>query len=267
MTPFFRRIRQKLANDNQFLKYSRYAVGEILLVVIGILIALGINNWNENRKNQNEQYFLLNKLKSDIQSDVNEISMKISVGELNITNFKFCLEVLSRKKDVPREEFMSRFGGILGINYFDQNTTTFDNLVSSGKIELIEDQNLLDSLVNYYNKDYKSWDTALRDYTRNILAPYIMSHDHVPDLHREEGNDDPALGLNGPGKDFHYEDVSLFDVKPKSLNDYRKDIFIINALRQKIFNLEGQRFVYLELRAEMEGMIRMIEKEKKRLNK
>ena len=50
MIPFFRRIRQKLANDNQFLKYSRYAVGEIVLVVIGILIALYINNWNEQRK-------------------------------------------------------------------------------------------------------------------------------------------------------------------------------------------------------------------------
>ena len=49
MTPFFRRIRQKLANENQFLKYSRYAIGEIVLVVIGILIALAINNWNEER--------------------------------------------------------------------------------------------------------------------------------------------------------------------------------------------------------------------------
>jgi len=47
MTPFFRRIRYKLANDNQFLKYSRYAIGEIALVVFGILIALQINDWNE----------------------------------------------------------------------------------------------------------------------------------------------------------------------------------------------------------------------------
>ena len=50
MIGFFRKIRKKLADDNQFLKYSRYAIGEILLVVVGILIALQINNWNENRK-------------------------------------------------------------------------------------------------------------------------------------------------------------------------------------------------------------------------
>ena len=49
MTPFFNQIRHKLANDNEFLKYSRYAIGEILLVVVGILIALQINNWNSHR--------------------------------------------------------------------------------------------------------------------------------------------------------------------------------------------------------------------------
>ena len=47
MIPFFRKIRKKMADDNKPLKYARYAVGEIVLVVIGILIALQINNWNE----------------------------------------------------------------------------------------------------------------------------------------------------------------------------------------------------------------------------
>ncbi len=52
MIPFFRKIRKKMADDNKPLKYMRYAVGEIALVVIGILIALQINTWNENRKAQ-----------------------------------------------------------------------------------------------------------------------------------------------------------------------------------------------------------------------
>lgn len=50
MIPFFRKIRLRYANDNQFLKYFKYAVGEIVLVVVGILIALQIINWNEKRK-------------------------------------------------------------------------------------------------------------------------------------------------------------------------------------------------------------------------
>ena len=69
MTPFFRRIRQKLANDNKFLKYSRYAIGEILLVVVGILIALQINNWNEHRKAQKQEYQMISQLLEDAKTD------------------------------------------------------------------------------------------------------------------------------------------------------------------------------------------------------
>ena len=56
MIPFFRKIRKQFADDNKPLKYMRYAIGEIALVVIGILIALQINNWNENaRTHRNQQ--------------------------------------------------------------------------------------------------------------------------------------------------------------------------------------------------------------------
>ena len=69
MTPFFRRIRHKLANDNQFLKYSRYAIGEIILVVIGILIALQINNWNEERQLKKSVDVYLNRLVEDLNNE------------------------------------------------------------------------------------------------------------------------------------------------------------------------------------------------------
>jgi hypothetical protein len=48
MTPFFRKIRKKMADDNKPIKYMRYAIGEIVLVVIGILIALSLNNWKKD---------------------------------------------------------------------------------------------------------------------------------------------------------------------------------------------------------------------------
>ena len=63
MLPFFRKIRYRLAKDNQFLKYSRYAIGEILLVVIGILIALQINNCIENKKLRSTEHQYLLSLK------------------------------------------------------------------------------------------------------------------------------------------------------------------------------------------------------------
>jgi hypothetical protein len=62
MIKFFRKIRQKLLSENKFSKYLLYAIGEIVLVVIGILIALQINNWNNNHKLEKEEIQLMKSL-------------------------------------------------------------------------------------------------------------------------------------------------------------------------------------------------------------
>ena len=66
MIPFFRKIRKKLADDNKPLKYARYAIGEIVLVVIGILIALQVNIYNEKRKKRIEEKDILITLKTGL---------------------------------------------------------------------------------------------------------------------------------------------------------------------------------------------------------
>jgi len=66
MIPFFRKLRKQLADDNKPLKYLRYAIGEIVLVVIGILIALSINNWNEARKDKLKEKKILVELESNL---------------------------------------------------------------------------------------------------------------------------------------------------------------------------------------------------------
>lgn len=73
MIKFFTRIRQQLLSENKFNKYLLYAIGEIILVVIGILIALQINNWNEKRQNKHKVDNLLIKVQKDIESDISEI--------------------------------------------------------------------------------------------------------------------------------------------------------------------------------------------------
>ena len=71
MLPFFRKIRYRLAEDNQFLKYSRYAIGEIVLVVVGILIALYINNWNEERNKRREFDQILVEVEQELIRNIN----------------------------------------------------------------------------------------------------------------------------------------------------------------------------------------------------
>ena len=70
MLPFFRKIRKKMADDNRPLKYMRYAIGEIVLVVIGILIALQINNWQQNRKNDGVRRDYYNQILQDLEKDI-----------------------------------------------------------------------------------------------------------------------------------------------------------------------------------------------------
>ena len=67
MIPFFRKIRKKMADDNRPLKYARYAIGEIILVVIGILIALQINTWNEERLQKKKETKILMTLLDDLK--------------------------------------------------------------------------------------------------------------------------------------------------------------------------------------------------------
>lgn len=69
MIKFFRKIRQKLLSEGRFSKYLIYAAGEIALVMIGILLALGINNWNENRKNKESEKIILIQINKNLAID------------------------------------------------------------------------------------------------------------------------------------------------------------------------------------------------------
>ena len=89
MIKFFRHIRKSLIQENQMGKYFKYAIGEILLVVIGILIALQINNWNEHRKSLQDQKATIASLKLefqknlvDLEDNMNTIEKIINAGSI-----------------------------------------------------------------------------------------------------------------------------------------------------------------------------------------
>ncbi|MFD2914829.1 DUF6090 family protein [Psychroserpens luteus] len=81
MIKLFRKIRQKTLTENKFGKYLTYAIGEIILVVIGILIALSINNWNENKINENQLNNIYNEVELNLKSDLSNIDAVIKQYE------------------------------------------------------------------------------------------------------------------------------------------------------------------------------------------
>ena len=150
MIPFFRKIRYRLAKDNQFLKYSRYAIGEIVLVVIGILIALQINNWNEDQKEEKIQIKYLKRMHIDIQKDTTYLRQKIQRAQSEQERFYNFIHLMYDVQST-KEDFIN----LISTAYWDADELilqddTFTEITTSGKLELISDDQLKESIIDYY---------------------------------------------------------------------------------------------------------------------
>lgn len=150
MIPFFRKIRKQMADDNRPIKYMRYAVGEIVLVVIGILIALQINTWNQQRIALNKEQVLLKILKNDFVNRMKELE-HLNVGRQNAVN---ACEKLMSFVDSPPENFTSKLMdsllAITTVTYrFNEKFSTLDMLFNSGQINNLANDSLKYLLVNW----------------------------------------------------------------------------------------------------------------------
>ena len=157
MIKFFRKIRQKLLTENKFSKYLIYAIGEIVLVVIGILIALSINNWNENRKQKIITSEYIENLKSDIVQDTIGLNNLIQTGKDQvkiIENFKAYL--LKSDDPIPIKVDSALNLKVVFYTYFPINQTYLDIQYSGNSKLLSQNQrNVLTDLFNQQNKIQK----------------------------------------------------------------------------------------------------------------
>ena len=146
MLPFFRKIRYRLAQDNQFFKYSRYAIGEIVLVVIGILIALYINNWNEERKERNEEKEILEDLKKDLEMNITLIS-----NDWSQRSFESCsiiLEVLKNKQPY-HDSLAYHFHSSRIFADLTLSTSSYQALKNKG-FDLVSSKPLRKKIINHF---------------------------------------------------------------------------------------------------------------------
>lgn len=139
MIKFFRQIRQSLIMENKTSKYIKYAIGEIILVVIGILIALQINNWNEEQKKSKIKRSYIENLINDLQKDTVQLnaSLKFNSDQLSTTDsiMSFFNDPNTIANDVLNRYLKNPgFMGLRVINTYNSNT--FNLLISSGNIDL-----------------------------------------------------------------------------------------------------------------------------------
>ncbi len=150
MIKIFKHIRQRLLTENKFNKYLLYAIGEIILVVIGILIALSINNWNEKRKQTKQEMEYLNSLKDEFSSNLENLQI---VKSANTKNINYASELLKHtgpnSPSISDEQFSKLFWSAFSseVQYRPGNGI-LNEIISSGKLSIISNKKLKKALAS-----------------------------------------------------------------------------------------------------------------------
>ena len=143
---FFRKIRQNLISDGKIVRYLKYAVGEIILVVIGILIALSINNWNQNRKAQKEEIKYYKNIKRQLIEDTFVINDNINFNQFYYKQYQFAIELIENNDRSNLDSLARITINLLEYSDFHQETNAYQALVNSGEIKIINNQEIIEGL-------------------------------------------------------------------------------------------------------------------------
>lgn len=172
MIKFFRKIRQRLVTDSKFGRYLLYALGEIILVVIGILIALGINNWNQNRLQANEEIKLLTSLSDELELNIQKFD---DTHSLHVARIESINEVLfTDLSNHTIQQLDSLFKLTFYSWTYNPSFSLYNSIVTSGKINIITNDSIIIGLSNYRDllTDYLEDEFHAFNYTSDNIFKY-----------------------------------------------------------------------------------------------
>jgi hypothetical protein len=154
MIKFFRKMRQRLLTENKFSKYLLYATGEIILVVIGILIALQINNWNEARKDKQQMEVYINSIKEELAFDMEELQAIDVILKKQIIAGNLIIPIMESDNQVVVDslEFIMSFNAMTSTTSLVQSDNTWGLLNSTGIVSQFQDAVLKQMLQSYYRE-------------------------------------------------------------------------------------------------------------------
>ncbi|MAD11758.1 MAG: hypothetical protein CMC04_03420 [Flavobacteriaceae bacterium] len=168
MIKFFRKIRQNLLTKNKNSEYLKYAVGEIILVVIGILIALSINNWNEERNNFQKQELLTKNIIEDLKLDFIHINKSLSEvsGQMNLID-NLISKIFDNKTRLSIES--------IGLIRYSSDFRPISQRNHSESVSSLEDDFVRKLLQSYFLKEDQVTDIFIEyiDIVHNKIRPYL----------------------------------------------------------------------------------------------
>jgi hypothetical protein len=191
MISFFRQIRQKLLSQNRVTRYLIYAIGEIFLVVVGILIALQVNNWNEERKNQREAVAILKNLKSELTEDFSMMTYTLERLEKRKAGADYLYQLLTNDPESVVIDSAAVVEALIRCGYihkFIPSFAVYSEIQNSGKLNLIKSDSIKIHLANYKSRVEESlrvespYEITLKDFEKtaiNFLAEIPFSENKI----------------------------------------------------------------------------------------
>lgn len=254
MIKFFRTIRQQLLTENKISKYILYALGEIILVVIGILIALQINNLNEAKKTRTKEVAYLRNIKSDLESTNLEIDQYVINREERANAASNVVEHYNGKPVKDWNAFNKHTIDVYTWQRFYQTDNTFQELMNSGNFAIISNEaikNQLLSIEKLYKKLKYSEDHFRYDAEITLYEPsYEMTDIHALSNNYFYQKSNGKEGFLGDLNEEHFREM---------LNDQKqKNGFVFAAMYFK-----GMNRTLLTIKESNEKVISLIDDELK----
>ena len=196
MIHFFRRIRQALLNDNKYRKYLLYALGEIALVMIGILLALQINNWNEAKKDAVDEAYILQEILGNLQEDAQQltyISQRRAKAQIAVQNL---IQGLTATPDMPVNS--EDFAAFVSFERYYPLRNAFEMMKSTGL--KITNQKLGSAISRYFDYEQKNVNKSIEDIESVILRLFQTENALRSNLKRS------AVGTKANSKVEFYDD-------------------------------------------------------------
>ncbi|RIA08780.1 hypothetical protein OE09_0603 [Flavobacteriaceae bacterium MAR_2010_72] len=209
----FRTIRHRLLNEGKTVKYLKYAFGETFLVVVGILLAVQANNWNEDRIEDNLEQTYLNRLHPDLHKDRTTLLFARELSETRIEQ----IDLLTTVMKYPDSSFSNYDQIIESIekvtwrSYLPLSRIVYNELLDTGRMTLIESEGLREELAMYY-AEADHWEVTLKslEYQREFskATAGLLNKDILTLIENSE-----SLNSNAPKQvDFSLDNRQVKDI-------------------------------------------------------
>lgn len=227
MINFFRIKRKNLANKNKLAKYIRYAIGEIILVVIGILIALALNNWNNLRLKNKTANSLINRLVEEININKKHLDYQIEKVNTLKAETQTLLTLFGKDTAFIDVKLMdSLLYGLISTPIYISNSSTLDEALSTGQVSILSSNLLREVLYEIPQKK-----NQLKNYEEDMIRD--NENNLIPFLYNE-------ISLRQMDENFS-DDLKKIASKSRITTDNRSVLYL-----RKFENLADNKFFLLE---------------------